>query len=159
MGLNGAISGSDLFRKKNAFSNSNASDTYGSLFSWEPNMIIDFRAFQSCRTLSRASWAKRGGSRSWSGMSESETRTQQLSLRICSAFKWTLVKSLISMDLKLKRWVNETKVLNQPSALAALRFLSSLMRGGLYWQCSTLCLATVCTRNSNICSPLQIETS
>ncbi len=49
-------------------------------------------------------------------------------------------------------------ILNLPSALAALRFLSSLMRGGLYWQCSTLCLATVCTRNSNICSPLQMET-
>lgn len=46
---------------------------------------------------------------------------------------------------------------NVPSALAAFRFLSSLMRGGLYWQCSTLCLATVWTRNSNICSPLQKE--
>lgn len=50
----------------------NGCDTHGSLFSWEPNMIIDLRAFQSCRTLSRASWAKRGGSRSWSGMSESQ---------------------------------------------------------------------------------------
>lgn len=50
------------------------SDTHGSLFSWEPNMIIDLRAFQSCRTLSRASWAKRGGSRSWSGISESEVK-------------------------------------------------------------------------------------
>lgn len=51
--------------------------TYGSLFSWEPNMIMDLRAFQSCRTLSRASWAKRGGSRSWSGMSESEGGRKQ----------------------------------------------------------------------------------
>ena len=53
-------------------------DTHGSLFSWEPNMIIDFRAFQSCRTLSRASWAKRGGSRSWSGISESEREERRM---------------------------------------------------------------------------------
>lgn len=53
-------------------------NTHGSLFSWEPNMIIDFKAFQSCRTLSRASWAKRGGSRSWSGISESETEERRI---------------------------------------------------------------------------------
>lgn len=57
----------------------------------------------------------------------------------------------------LNGW-NERAMMDLPSALAALRFLSSLMRGGLYWQCSTLCLATVCTRKSNICSPLQVET-
>lgn len=60
-------------------------DTHGSLFSWEPNMIIDLRAFQSCRTLSRASWAKRGGSRSWSGISESkrEEKREMYSYTTC----------------------------------------------------------------------------
>lgn len=38
--------------------------TYGSLFSCEPNMIMDFKAFQSWRTRSKASWANLGGSRS-----------------------------------------------------------------------------------------------
>lgn len=46
-------------------------NTYGSLFSCDPNIIIDFKAFQSCRTRSSASWANRGGSKSWSGISES----------------------------------------------------------------------------------------
>ena len=57
-----------------------------------------------------------------------------------------------------KKWGKENEGC-KPSALAALRFRSSRIRGGLYWQCSTLCLATVCTRNSKMCSPLGMETS
>lgn len=56
--------------------------THGSLFSSEPNMIMDLRAFQSWRTLSKARWANRGGSRSWSGISESETQEIRLFLYI-----------------------------------------------------------------------------
>jgi len=39
--------------------------------------------------------------------------------------------------------------------LAVFRLRSSLIRGGLYWQCSTVCLATVCTKNSGTASALK----
>lgn len=55
--------------------------THGSLFSWEPNIIMDFSAFQSCNTRSRASCAKRGGSRSWSGISESERKKRHTHIK------------------------------------------------------------------------------
>lgn len=143
--------------------------THGSLFSSEPNMIMDLRAFQSCRTLSNASWANRGGSRSWSGISESERQEIRLVLwysrspdnrghRLTGLNCWKIEDKTFALNkafkMKIGR-IHRYQVI--PSALAALRFLSSLMRGGLYWQCSTLCLATVCTRNSKICSPLQRE--
>lgn len=54
-----------------------AINTHGSLFSCEPNMIIDFNAFQSCKTRSKASCANRGGSKSWSGISESKIQIKE----------------------------------------------------------------------------------
>lgn len=117
-------------------------NTYGSLFSCDPNIIIDFNAFQSCKTRSNASWANLGGSKSWSGISESKK-----------------VEEIVGKtEINILLFMYHICQIYQPSGLAVFRLRSSLIRGGLYWQCSTVCLATVCTKNSKRCSPLQKRT-